>query len=182
MASMRPLISKSSSPCINPLMTVPRALITIGITVTFMFHSFFNSLARSRYLTFFSLSFNSTLWSVGTLKSSIQQVLFLFLLTIIRPSHLATMKWSVCIAKSPRSSCISIFRTDSRLCIYHFFVWSNLDFLHNSQWIPLPTQSCLVLYSFCNLLHSLMWLIVPSLSLHNPHLIFCCVLSIVALI
>ena len=44
-------------------MTVPRAPIIIGINVTFMFHSFFNSLARSRYLSFFSLSFNFTLWS-----------------------------------------------------------------------------------------------------------------------
>ena len=33
-------ISKSHSPCINPLVTVPRTPITIGI-VTFMFHSFF---------------------------------------------------------------------------------------------------------------------------------------------
>ena len=55
MVSTRPLISKPSSPCTNPLVTVPRVPITIGITVTFMFHSFFNSLARSRYLSFFSL-------------------------------------------------------------------------------------------------------------------------------
>ena len=52
-----------------------------------------------------------------------------------------------------------------------------------SQWIPLPTQSCLVLCSFCdNLLNSLiMWLLV-SLSLHSRHLVFCCALSIIALI
>ena len=36
-----PLISKFSSPCTNPLVTVPNAPITIDITVTFMFHSFF---------------------------------------------------------------------------------------------------------------------------------------------
>ena len=33
------LISKSSSPCTNPLVTVPSAPITIGISVTFMFFS-----------------------------------------------------------------------------------------------------------------------------------------------
>ena len=33
--------SKSSSPFNNPLLTVPKAPITIGIIVTFMFHSFF---------------------------------------------------------------------------------------------------------------------------------------------
>ena len=45
-----PFSSKSSSPFTN--------LITIGITVTFMFNSFFSSLARSSYLSFFLLSFN----------------------------------------------------------------------------------------------------------------------------
>ena len=35
MASSRPLISKYSNPCINLLVTVPRAPITIGITVIY---------------------------------------------------------------------------------------------------------------------------------------------------
>ena len=40
MASTRPLISKSSSPFINPLVSVPRVpIIIIDINVTFMFHS-----------------------------------------------------------------------------------------------------------------------------------------------
>ena len=54
MVSTRPLTSKSSSPFSNPLVTVPNAPITIGIIVTWMCHSFFNSRARSRYLSFFS--------------------------------------------------------------------------------------------------------------------------------
>ena len=66
--------SKSSSPLVNPLVTVPKAPITIDINVTCMFHSFFNSLARSRYLSF-SLSFSFILWSAGTAKSTILQVL-----------------------------------------------------------------------------------------------------------
>ena len=41
MFSNRLLISKSSNPIINPSVTVPRAPVTIGINVTFMFHSFF---------------------------------------------------------------------------------------------------------------------------------------------
>ena len=52
MVSTRPPTSKSSSPFSNLL----NAPITIGIIVTCMFHSFFNSLARSRYLSFFSYS------------------------------------------------------------------------------------------------------------------------------
>ena len=88
------------------------------------------------------------------------------------------------MSKSHRSLCVLFSRTGAGLCIYHLLVWSNLNFLHISQWITLPTQSCLVLYAFCaNLLHSLiMWLMVSSLSLHSLHLLFCCVLSILALI
>ena len=56
--SFRPPTSKSSSPFNNPLVTVPKAPITIGIIVTFIFHIFFNSLARSRYLSLFSHSFS----------------------------------------------------------------------------------------------------------------------------
>ena len=78
MVSTRPPTSKSSSPFSNPLVTDPNALITIGIIVTYMFYSFFNSLARSRYLSFFSHSFSFILWSAGRAKSTILQVLFFF--------------------------------------------------------------------------------------------------------
>ena len=74
--STRPLISKFSSPCTNPLGTVPSTPITTGITIIFMFHKFFSSLARSAYLSLFSLSFSFTLWSGKTAKFTILQVLF----------------------------------------------------------------------------------------------------------
>ena len=70
------LIFKSFSPRINLFGTVPKVPITTGTTVPFMFHSFFNSLARSRYLSFFSLSFHFTLWTAGTAKFTVRQVLF----------------------------------------------------------------------------------------------------------
>ena len=76
--STRPPISKSSRPFNNPLVIVPNAPITIGTIVTFIFYSFFNSLARSRYLSFFSLSFRIILWSAGTAKSTILQIFFFF--------------------------------------------------------------------------------------------------------
>ena len=56
MVSTRPLISKSSSLFTNPLGIIRRAPITIGITVTYMFH-IFSSLTRSRYLSLFSYLF-----------------------------------------------------------------------------------------------------------------------------
>ena len=63
MVSTRPLISKFSCPFNNPLVIVPKAPITVGIIVTLKFYSFFNSLAKSRYLSFYSLSFNFIQWS-----------------------------------------------------------------------------------------------------------------------
>ena len=175
----RPLTSKSSRPFNNPLVIVPKPPITIGTIVTFMFHSFFNSLSRSMYLSFFSHSFRCIQWSAMTAKSTVLQMLYLFLFGL-----LAEIWWSVCMLKSHRSLCVSFSRTGAGFCIYHLLVWSNLNFLPISQWIALPTQSCLALYSFCaNLLHSLiMWLIVQSLLAHSLHLLFCCVLSILALI
>ena len=151
--------SKSSSTFSNPLVTVPNAPITLSIIVTIMFHCFFNSLVRSRYLSFFSHSFSFMLWPARIAKSTI-------LLTIIKSGFLAEIRWSMCMSKSYSSLCMSFSRTGAGLCIYHFFVWWNLNILHISQWIILPTQSCVVLYSFgANLLHSLMmWLIVSSLS------------------
>ena len=54
-------ISKSSSPFTNPLWIVPCPPITIGSTVTLIFHIYLNSLTWSRYSSLFSLSFNFTL-------------------------------------------------------------------------------------------------------------------------
>ena len=90
MVPTRPPTSKSSSPFSNPLVTVLNAPITIGIIVTCMFHSFFH-FPRSRYLSFFSHSFSFILWSAGTAKSTILQVLF-FLLVIIKFGLLAEIR------------------------------------------------------------------------------------------
>ena len=95
--SIRPLTSKSSRPFNNPLVIVSKAPITIGTIVTFVFHSFFSSLAKSRYLSFFSHSFSFILWSAGTAKSTILQILLFFFLLIIRSSGLLVeIKWFVC--------------------------------------------------------------------------------------
>ena len=107
-----------------------------------------------------------------------------FFLIIIMSVRLVVMKWAVCMSKSHRSWCVSFSKTDAGLPIYHLFVWSNLNFLHNSQQFTLSTQSGPVLYSFCaNLQHSLIkWFMVSSLSPHSLYLLFCCFLSIPAFI
>ena len=106
MVSTRPPTSKFASPFTNPFDTVPNARITFGITVTYMFHRLFNSLTRSGYLSFFSDSFSLILWSAGTAKLTIFQVLFFLLLIIIRYGLLAEITWPVCMSKSHRSLCV----------------------------------------------------------------------------
>ena len=78
----RLLIFKTFSHFNNLSVTVPSAPVIIAIIVTFMYHSFFSSFVRSKYLSFFSLSFNFTLWSAGTVKSTILQVLLFYLLLL----------------------------------------------------------------------------------------------------
>ena len=147
MVFTRPPPSKSSWPFNNPLGTVPNAPITIGIIVTFMFHSFFYSLARLRYLSLFAHSFSFIPWSTETAKSTILQIFFFLLLIIIRSGLLAEISWSVCISKSHRSLCVSFSRTGAGLCIYHSLAWSNLNFLHISpvDHLDHPVVSSLVL-------------------------------------
>ena len=118
MVSTRPLISKSSSPFNNHLVIVPRSPITISIIVTFLFHSFFNSLTRSRNLSFFSLSFN---FSVDRKVHNSVSSLF---------DRLAKIGWSVCMSKSQRSLCVSFYRTDVGLCIYVYVIPGMKWFLH----------------------------------------------------
>ena len=76
--STRPPTSKPSRPFNNLLVIVQKAPLTIGTIATFMFHSFFNSLVRSTYLSFISHSFRFILSSAGTAKSTILQILFFF--------------------------------------------------------------------------------------------------------
>ena len=86
MVSTRSFISKSSRPCINHLVTILRASITIGIIVTFMFHSFLITWqGRGIYPSFHSFSishkfhYNKFHYSASSL----------FLLIIIRSGRLA---------------------------------------------------------------------------------------------
>ena len=90
--STRTPTSKSPRPFNNPLVIVPKAPITISTIVTFMFYSFLESLARSKYLSFFAYSFRFILWSAGTAKSTILKILSIFLLIIIRSGLLTGIR------------------------------------------------------------------------------------------
>ena len=152
MVSTRPLISKSCSPFFNPLVTVTRTPITTGINVTFMFHVFFfiqfPSKVKVFILLFAFFQFYPVVsrdYKVKNFASSLFTFFFFFffLVIIIRSGCQADIKWSVCKSKSQRSLYVSFSRTDVGLCLNHFIVWSNFNFLHDSQWFTLPTQSCL---------------------------------------
>ena len=80
MVSTRPPTSKSSSLFSNPLVTVPNTPITIGIIVTCVFHSFFNSIARSRYLSFFSHSLSFIVVSQDSKVDNFASSLFLLII------------------------------------------------------------------------------------------------------
>ena len=97
MVSILPLISSSPSLFSRFLETVLRAPTMIDITI--IYHNFFSSLARSRYLVGFSPSFTFILCLTGMAKSSKWQVLFFLL---IRFCLLVGIWWSVCISKYQR--------------------------------------------------------------------------------
>ena len=76
MVFILPLISNSFSPFSEPLGTDTSTPTLTGITVTFIFHSFFffSSLARSKYLSlFWFVSLIFTPWSTGTVESTRRQ-------------------------------------------------------------------------------------------------------------
>ena len=70
----------------------------------------FCSLARSKYLSLFSLSFNFILWSAET--SAIQQVIFFFFFFFFFDDYglLAESKRFVCISKSQRTLYVFFFQ------------------------------------------------------------------------
>ena len=140
MVSTRPPTFKSSSAFSNPLVTVPKIPITIGIIVICMFHSFFQFPSKIEVLillfTFFQF------YSVVSWDSKVDNfaIPLFFLLIIISSSLLAEIRWSVCMSKSHKSLCMLFSRTGAGLYIYHLLVWSKLNFLYISLCITLPTQ------------------------------------------
>ena len=152
MVFTRPLISESSSPIINPLVTYQVHQIQLVSPSLLCSMVFFTSLARSRHFLFTFLKESekkvSSVLPCDHLEQSLF-VLFCFTITWQSPQSsffllsLGLVVWLrlgfLFVSKSQRSLWVSFSRTNSGLCIYHFFVCSNLKFLHNSAWITSPT-------------------------------------------
>ena len=110
--STRPPTSNSPSPFNNSLVTVPKAPITIGMIVTFMFHGLFQfpSKVEVLILLFIFFQFYSVITrdsKVDNFANSLSFFFFFFLFIIIRSDLLAEITWSVCILKSHRRLCVS---------------------------------------------------------------------------
>ena len=145
MVSTRPPTSKSSSPFYSTLATAPKAPITIGIIVTFMFHTFFfqfPSKVEVLILLFTFFQFYSVVIRDSKVDNFASLSFFcgLFLSLVFWPRL-----GDPCVCQSPIGvfACHSLW-TDAGSCIYHWLVCSNLKFLHISLWTTLPTQSFLV--------------------------------------
>ena len=115
-------------------------------------------------MSILSLSFIFPLWSARLVKFTWWHVLFSCYLTL----GLGLLR-GLFVSQNHREFYAS------GLCICHSIIWSNLNFLHNSQWINFSTKTFVDLYTFCVcLLHGfIMWLInsSPPLKLHK---LFCC--------
>ena len=98
---------------------------------------------------------------------------FFFFLITIRSGFLVEVSWS-CVCQSLIGVCVCHSPGQLLGCAYTICSYGQISISCTS-----PSE-----YSFCaNLLHSLiLWLMVSSLSPHNLHLLFCCILSILALI
>ena len=142
MVSILPQISNSSSFLSEPFGTIPSGPITIGITVTLMFHTSFSSLARFKYLPIFFTFFHfHSVNQNSKILYTASSLLFFSGFFLLINCRFGLLRWCICISKSQRILCISFSRTDSGLWIPHLVVWLNFNLLHNLLWIAFPTQS-----------------------------------------
>ena len=117
-------------------MTVHSALTIIGITVIFMYYSFFISLVKSKYLFIFLLFLFSLCRSLGQQNTS-----FFFLVDYHKVWSSDRGYVIRLYLKIPEIFCVSFSRMDSGLCIYHLVICLNFNLLHSSHSITFPTQS-----------------------------------------
>ena len=125
-------IVTSRLPITNSLKIALIAPVTVKITITFMFHSFFSSLTRSKNFSVFPISLVFTLLSARTVKSTNRPQVTFILLTVTWSSRLTRIWWS--LSQNPRELCASHFLGPILVCTFYQLVeWSSFNFLYNSQ-------------------------------------------------
>ena len=146
------LISQSSSSFSISLRIIPSPPISISITVTSMFRSFFNYLGRYIYLSICWLFFQfySVVFRDGKIQNSAGSIFVDY--------QNVWLSLAIRLNQKFKNYLVSLFLQDGFLVVHiPFFGWANLNSFDNSHWVTFPTQPYLVLYTFCiNLLHSLL--------------------------
>ena len=146
---------------------------------------FFNSLARSRYLSFFLTFFQ--FYSVATRDSKVDYFASSFFFLIIIKSGLLTgIRRSVCMLKSHRSLCVAFSRTGAGLCIYHYyyyfyyyyysfrvfhisFIWSSFTRVWVGSKFPQVSRTLLSILAVLS--HAIIWMVStrpPTSKSFNP--------------
>ena len=123
MVSTRTLISKSSRPCTISLVTVPSAPITTGITVTFMFNSFFQLPSKVQVLIslFPHFKFYSVISWNGKVHNSAGSLLlfFLFFFFFLVFFFFFFFWLSLCLVVWPRLGDPFVSQNPWKLCASH---------------------------------------------------------------
>ena len=133
MVSTCPLISLSFIPFDSHSVTVPRAPITIHINITTILHSF--SIPLLGLGICFSFHFLSILLygQLGQQNEQFRKFSIFVDHYMVRSSDRDLV---IFVCQNPRGVRVSFFsRADAGLYIYHLFIWSNINFWHNSLWI-----------------------------------------------
>ena len=124
MVSTHPLISKSTSPFNNLRVNVLRTPVTIGHFHVPKFFQFPNKVKLFIFL-YTIFQFYSMVNRDSKVHNSASSLVFA---DYHKVWWFGRDRWSLCTSKSERSFCVSFFRTDSGLCIYHLFAGSNYNF------------------------------------------------------
>ena len=123
MVSTRPLISKSSSPGTNSLVTYQEHNYNSYLRRPHVPHFFFQFSSKTHVFILLFAFFSRLHISQPGQQNPQFGKSFLLLLIINWSGRLAEITWSVCMSKSQRSLSVSFSWTDFWLSMYHFSVW-----------------------------------------------------------
>ena len=141
MVSTCPLILVSSSPFNKLLRIIPSTPITTGITVFVLFHSVFAlQLDQGTYLSFFFSFISGSPVRQSSLIGRFANFCWFSLDVFIWP-WVDDFFVSEIVREFVRLNLLDGFWFE----IKPLFRRSNLNFLHDSQWISFPSESCIVL-------------------------------------
>ena len=141
MVSTRPLTSKSSSLFNNHLVTEPKAPITIGIIVTFMFHSFFSIPYLATYPSFQFYSVVSRDSKVDNFASSLFFCWLLLGLLVFWPRLV-----DPCVCQSPIGVYVCYFLGQVLGCAYTICLYDQVSLCRLSRvlsYIPSAIICCI---------------------------------------